>query len=91
MDDDWRRLNVCCHYHQWRFDIPWWITIHDVNDCGDDKNDDGGDDDNDEDEDDDDDDDDNDGGGGGFECYIEWSCKVINDGYEDYLCFVWCW
>ena len=68
MDDEWRWLNVCCHYHQWRLDIPWWITNHDVNDCVDDKNYGGGGDDDDDDCDDDDcddnDDDDDDGGGG---------------------------
>ena len=97
MDDDWRWLNVCCHYHHWRLDIPWWITIHDVNDSSDDKS----------------DsaaafatfaaaaaaaaavaaaaaDDDDGGGGGGGECYIEWSCRVVSDGIDDSLCFIWC-
>ena len=104
MDDEWRWLNACCHYHQWRLDIPWWITNHDVNDSGDDKNNDGGDDDDDDDcddddydDNDDDDDDDGSGGGGGGGggsggggSYIEWSCRVINDGNDDYICFVWC-
>ena len=38
MVGDWRWLSVCCHHQQWRLDIPWWIQIRDVNDCGDDKN-----------------------------------------------------
>ena len=84
MDDEWRWLNVCCRYHQWRLDIPWWITNRDVNDCGDDKNNDGGGDDDDDDGycddddyDDNDDDDDDGGGSGGGGSYIEWSCRVV--------------
>ena len=38
MMEDWRWLNVCCHHRQRRLDIPWWITIHDANNWGDDKN-----------------------------------------------------
>ena len=63
---------------------PWWIAIHDDDD------DDGDDDDAAAaaaaDDDDDDDDDDSDGDNG--ECYIELSCRVINDVHESSMrCF----